>query len=105
MDQRYPELCPIFNGITAKELAAEVNETFTVAQFFESFDLSDEELFQFKHQLMEYATDNLVKINAFMDSPYLSKYQTDEVAISVVLHIIFFHFGAAKFLATLPNYR
>ena len=70
MDQRYPELCPIFNGITTKELAAEVNETFTVAQFFESFDLSDEELFQFKHQLMEYATDNLVKINAFMDSPY-----------------------------------
>ena len=105
MDQRYPELCPIFNGITTKELAAEVNETFTVAQFFASFDLSDEELFQFKHQLMEYATDNLVKINAFMDSPYLSKYQTDEVAISVVLHIIFFHFGVAKFLATLPNYR
>ena len=83
MDQRYPELCPIFNGITDKELAAEVNETFTVAQFFESFDLSDEELLQFKDQLMEYATDNLVKINAFMDSPYLTMYQTDEVAIFI----------------------
>ena len=83
MDQRYPELCPIFNGITTKELAAEVNETFTVAQFFESFGLSDEELLQFKAQLMEYATDNLVKINAFMDSPYLTMYQTDEVAIFI----------------------
>ena len=34
---------------------------------------------ELRQELMNYASENLIKINAFLDSPYLSKYLTDEV--------------------------
>ena len=70
--------CPFFDGITKEGLAAEVNESFTVHQFFAGLNLNSADL---KDQLMLYASDNLVRINAFLDSPYLSKFQIDEVVI------------------------
>ena len=81
LDQRYPELCPFFDGITKEGLAAEVNESFTVHQFFASLNLNSTDLETLKDQLLLYASDNLVRINAFLDSPYLSKFQIDEVVI------------------------
>ena len=78
---RYPEICPFFDGISQEDLAAEVNDSFTVHQFFADLDMTSDDLSKFKEQLLAYASDNLVKINAFFDSPYLSKYQTDEVII------------------------
>ena len=44
-------------------------------------NMSDTALEMFKRELLVYASENLVKINAFIDSPYLTKYQTDEVSI------------------------
>ena len=80
LDDRYPKLCPFFDQISNEDLAAEVNSSFTVHHFFNGLSLSSEELATLKEQLMAYASDNLVKINAFLDSPYLSMYQTDEVS-------------------------
>ena len=76
LDQRYPELCPFFDGITKEGLAAEVNESFTVNQFFAGLNLNSTDLETLKDQLMLYASDNLVRINAFLDSPYLSKFHS-----------------------------
>ena len=78
---RYPEICPFFDGLSEEDLAAEVNASFTVHQFFNGLDMTSDDLSKFKEQLLAYASDNLVKINAFFDSPYLSKYQTDEVTV------------------------
>ena len=36
---------------------------------------------------MVYASNNLIRINAFLDSPYLSKFQIDEVIIFIELRI------------------
>ena len=54
---------------------------FTVDQFFTDLNMTSDDLQKFQEQLLAYASDNLVKINAFFDSPYLSKYQTDEVTV------------------------
>ena len=81
LDQRYPELCSFFDGIPKEDLTAEVNESFTVNQFFASLNLNSTDLETLKDQLMLYASDNIVRINAFLDSPYLSKFQIDEVVI------------------------
>ena len=78
---RYPEICPFFDGISQEDLSAEVNDSFTVDQFFTDLNMTSDDLQKFKEQLLAYASGNLVKINAFFDSPYLSKYQTDEVII------------------------
>ena len=90
LDQRYPELCPFFDRITKEDLAAEVNESFTVHQFFAGLNLNSTDLETLKDQLMLYASDNLVRINAFLDSPYLSKFQIDEVVIFIELRITLF---------------
>ena len=90
LDQRYPELCPFFDGITKEGLAAEVNESFTVHQFFAGLNLNSTDLETLKDQLMLYASDNLVRINAFLDSPYLSKFQIDEVVIFRVTQYVCF---------------
>ena len=81
LNTQYPEICPFFDEIFQEDLAADVNNSFTVHQFFTSLNMTSDDLRKFKEQLLAYASDNLVKINAFFDSPYLSKYQTDEVII------------------------
>ena len=73
LDSRYPNLCPIFDQITIEDL--EVNATFTTRHLLKKLKLTKDQDAQF----MAYASDNLVKINAFIDSPYVSKYQMDEV--------------------------
>ena len=54
---------------------------FSFEKVFENLKMNDTELNVFKRELMVYASQNLVKINAFIDSPYISKYQTDEVSL------------------------
>ena len=73
LDSRYPNLCLIFDQFTIEDL--EVNATFTTRHFLKKLQLTKDQF----AQLMAYASDNLVKINAFIDSPYISKYQMDEV--------------------------
>ena len=81
LDAQYPKLCPFFDQINHEGLAADKDASFTVHHFFKGLNLSSDELVSFKEQLMTYASDNLVKINAFLDSPYLSKYETDQVCV------------------------
>ena len=79
LDAQYPQLCPVFDLIN--DLVEDINATLTVNDFYKGLNLSSDKLAIFKEQLMAYASDNLVKINAFLDSPYVSKYQADEVSV------------------------
>ena len=81
LDLQYPELCPLFDLIT--ESVPEINLELGALTFFESLALNESTLASFKQQLMTYASENLIKINAFLDSPYLSKFETDEVVVFV----------------------
>ena len=80
LDSQYPKLCPFFDQISYEALTADVDAGFPTNHFFKGLNLSTNELATFKEQLIVYASHNLVKINAFLDSPYLSKYTTDEVS-------------------------
>ena len=74
LDAHYPNLCPLFDLIDAR-----MNTESGVHEFYQSIDLNDTTLIAFKREVMTYAAENLIKINAFLDSPYLTKYMTDEV--------------------------
>ena len=80
LDDQYPQLCPFIDQIPRKSLEL------TPYQFFNGLRLnvSESDLGQFKKQLLVYAEKNLVRINAYFDSPYLSKFQTDEVIIIAI---------------------
>ena len=82
LDAQYPELCPLFD-LFGESAVAEINIELGTQQFYESLGLDDTTLATFQQQLMSYASENLIKINAFLDSPYLSKFETDEVVVSV----------------------
>ena len=79
LDARYPQLCPIFRQIKENVAEDEIETVFGTHDFFENLSLSHDALETLKQQLMIYASENLIKINAFLDSPYLAKYETDEV--------------------------
>ena len=81
LDHIYPNLCPFFDKIDPSALNTERKGYFSFEKAFENLKMSDTELDMFKRELMVYASQNLVKINAFIDSPYISKYQTDEVSL------------------------
>ena len=81
LDLQYPELCPLFDLII--ESVPEVNLELGAHTFYESLGLNETTLASLKQQLMTYASENLIKINAFLDSPYLSKFETDEVFCSL----------------------
>ena len=82
LDAQYPELCPLFD-LFGESAVAEINIELGTQKFYESLGLDDTTLATFQQQLMSYASENLIKINAFLDSPYLSKFETDEVVVSV----------------------
>ena len=80
LDAQYPKLCPLFDLLEHSGMNTESG----VYEFYQSIDLNDTSLVAFKQELMTYASENLIKINAFLDSPYLSKYLTDEVFLIYV---------------------
>ena len=57
----------------------EKQETSVVYDFYQSTNFNETTFAELRQELMNYASENLIKINAFLDSPYLSKYLTDEV--------------------------
>ena len=75
LDAQYPKLCPLFDLI---DLAGIDPAT---GNIYQGLGLNDTALVAFKQELMTYASENLIKINAFLDSPYLSKFETDEVIV------------------------
>ena len=79
LDSRYPELCPILRQIKENVAEDKIEIVFGTVDFYNNLGLSSNSLETFKQQLMNYASENLIKINAFLDSPYLAKYETDEV--------------------------
>ena len=89
LDEQYPQLCPFIDQIPKKILTIEL----TAYHFFSSLNMSEYDLGQFKKQLLDYASRNLVRINAYFDSPYLSKFHTDEVHIFVIMIFIVVVFG------------
>ena len=74
LDTEYPLLCPFFDRIDTN---TDLNST--ASNFFHSLNMTTSEKTSFKRQLMHYAVNNLVKIKAYIESPYVSEYQTDEV--------------------------
>ena len=81
LERRYPNLCPFFDKIDLTALKTDTDVHFSFERVFENMNMSDTALEMFKRELLVYASENLVKINAFIDSPYLTKYQTDEVSV------------------------
>ena len=79
LDAQYPELCPFFDLITERVPQNQITVDLGALVFYQSLGWNKTTLAAFKHQLMTYASENLIKINAFIDSPYLSKFETDEV--------------------------
>ena len=53
-----------------------------------SFGMNETEAANFKQDLMTYATNNMVKITTYIESPYVNTYQTDEV--DARCHILLF---------------
>ena len=51
----------------------------TLEQVFNSTDMSTENITQFTKEILIYCKENLAKVEAFIPSPFVSKYQLDEV--------------------------
>ena len=75
LDRVYPPLCPFFDRIDTN-----VDLYSTASDYFYSLNMTTSEKASFKRELMHYAMNNLVKITAYIVSPYVSEYQTDEVS-------------------------
>ena len=74
LDEEYPLLCPFFDNMN--------NDTDLyndAAMFYYSTKMTPAQTELFKTELMRYSMNNLVKITAYIESPYVSEYQTDEV--------------------------
>ena len=74
LDTEYPLLCPFFDRVDTN-----IHLNGTALDFFRSLNMTKSEEASFKKELMHYAVNNLVKITAYIESPYVSEYQTDEV--------------------------
>ena len=77
LDSEYPLLCPFFD-----RWDSEPDFNNTALDFYHSLNMTAEETENFKRELMHYSKDNLVKITTYIESPYVSEYQTDEVCLS-----------------------
>ena len=67
-----------------KESTAQFNEKErikTMKQIFDTTDMSQENITTFKREILSYCKENLAKVEAFIPSPFVSKYLLDEVNI------------------------
>ena len=74
LESEYPLLCPFFDRIDTN-----FDLYINAIEFFRSSNMTTSEKDSFKRELLHYAVNNLVKITAYIDSPYVSEYQTDQV--------------------------
>ncbi len=51
----------------------------TLEQIFISTDMSTENITKFTKEIINYCKENLAKVEAFIPSPFVSKYLLDEV--------------------------
>ena len=86
LDLDYPKLCPFFDDfIYTKDVERLLYDdnffnTTTVTDFLSNLSMDATQLAEFKNQLMTYASSNLVKVNVYIESPYVTTYQTDQVS-------------------------
>ena len=97
LDKKYPRLCSFYdqfvysNQELMEYLTADppmigtISELLTVYYPLEgnihpySFGMNETEAEYFKQDMMTYATNNMVKITTYIESPYVNLYQTDQV--------------------------
>lgn len=48
-------------------------------EVFNETDMSTENITEFKKEILSYCKENLAKVEAFIPSPFVSKYLLDEV--------------------------
>ena len=99
LDIKYPRLCTFYDNFfynnqdimeyldTDQPLFGTISEFLTLYSPVDDFvwpyslGMNDSEMAVFSEELLSYATDNLVMISAFIESPYVKTYQTDQVGI------------------------
>ena len=55
------------------------NRITTVQEVFNATDMSTENIAEFTKEILSYCKENLAKVEAFIPSPFVSKYLLDEV--------------------------
>ena len=83
----YPALCSFYDdyfynneGMTAFLSSTGVlTREYSLSSLTAELNMTSEHLKRFKEQLLIYATNNLVRIRAYLGSPYVSTFETDEV--------------------------
>ena len=67
------------------------NRITTTEEVFNATDMSSENITEFTKEILSYCKDNLAKVEAFIPSPFVSKYLLDEVIrkISYKCHMRF----------------
>ena len=53
-------------------------------QVFSATDMSTENIAKFKREILFYCKENLAKIEAFIPSPFVSRYLLDEVSFDKI---------------------
>jgi hypothetical protein len=94
LDIDHPGLCPFYDQYVYNDqnvrlfLASDMPKSYTMNDIFRLINMSSEDLVTFKQELMTYATKNMVKITAYIESPYVKTYQTNEVMNVLLSSII-----------------
>ena len=85
LDTDYPGLCPFYDGYIYNNqelsnfLASDKPLDQSINKFLWGIDMPDGNWTKFEQELMVYATNNMVKISAYIESPYVTVYETTEV--------------------------
>ena len=95
LDIEYQRLCSVYdqfvysNQELMEYLSADPSMVGTISELLtDSFGMNETEAANFKQDLMTYATNNMVKITTYIESPYVNTYQTDQVCVRC--HILLF---------------
>ena len=87
LDTDNPGLCPFYDQFIYNNqpfsdfLASDKGLDGPINEFLWAIGMEDNEWFDFEEKLLAYATSNLVKISAYIESPYVTVYQTTEVRV------------------------
>ena len=90
LDLDYPRLCPLYDRYIYSNqqinnfLASDKPLNVPVNKFLWDINIPDDDWTIFEQELMLYAFNNLVKLTAYIESPYVTVYETTEVFIWTV---------------------
>ena len=107
LDIDHPGLCPFYDQYVYNDqnvtlfLASDMPKTYTIIDIFRLINMSSADLKIFKQELMTYANKNMVKITAYIASPYATTYQTNEVDAEPKHNLFFCVFSQDMSMITL----